>query len=83
MIGEKRNHISALAENILDKSLQRFLRSDFHEDARACIVQRAQALHELHWRCDLLRENVQHLRPDGRARGIKLTVYVRHDRHAR
>ena len=83
MIGEERNHVAALAEHIFGKSLQRLLRSDFHENARAGIVQRAQALHELHGRSDLPRQNVQHLRHDVRPRGIKLAVHVGDDGQAR
>ena len=33
MIGEERNHVAAIAEHFLGKSLQRFLRSDFDENA--------------------------------------------------
>ncbi len=76
MIGENRKHIAAIAEHILGESLQRFFRTDFNEDARARVVECAQALHELHWRRDLLREDVQHLRNNVKPHGIKLAVRV-------
>ena len=62
MIGEQRNDVAAFAEHILGKSLQRFLRPNFDEDARTRVVERAQTLYELHGRSHLLGENVQHLR---------------------
>ncbi len=83
MNGEKRNHVAAVAEHILGKSLQRFFGPDFHKDARAGVVQRAQALHELHGSCDLLGKNVQHLRYNVGPHGIKLAVHVGYDRQAR
>ena len=72
-----------VAEHILGKSLQRLLRPDFDEYARAGVVQRVQALDELHGRSNLPRQNVQHLRHDAGSRGIELAVDVGDDRQAR
>src|ERR1022692_3763031 len=82
MIGEKRNHILAAAQYIVDKSLQRLLRPNFHEDARAGIIQFAQAFDELHGRRDLPPENIHHLRRRVRSGGIELAIHIRDDRHA-
>ena len=82
MIGEKRNHVLAAAQYIIDKSLQRLLRSNFHEDARAGIIQFAEAFDELHGRRDLPSKNIHHLRCRVRSRGIELAIHIRDDRHA-
>ena len=82
MVGEKRDHIAALAEHIFSKSLQCFFRTDFDEDSRPRVVERAQALNELHRSGDLLCENVQHLRHDVPPRGIELAVGVGDDGQA-
>ena len=83
MVGEQRNHVATFAKHFFGKSLQRLLRSDFDKDARARVVKRLQALHKLHRRRNLLREQVQHLRNNIRPRGIKLAIHVGNDRYAR
>src|SRR5271166_2950182 len=81
MIREQRDNIAAIAEHLLSKSLQRLLRPNFYEHSRARIVERAQPPYELHGASDLLREQVQHLRNNIRARGIKLAIHVGDDWH--
>src|ERR1019366_8843418 len=83
MIREQRDHIAAFAEHFLGKSLQRLLRPDFDKDARPGIVERVQALYELHRRSYLQREQVQHLGNNLGSAGIKLAVHVGNDRHTR
>ncbi len=83
MVGEKRDHIAALAEHIFSKSLQCFFRTDFHEDSRPRLIERAQALDELHRSGDLFGQDVQHLGHDVRPRGIELAVGVGDDGQTR
>ena len=50
MVGEQREDVVVLApEDVLGEAVERLLRPDFDEDAGAGVVQRVQALHELHW----------------------------------
>src|ERR1700746_2312672 len=83
MIGKKRKHIAAVSEDILGKSLQRFLRSNFHKDPRASVVERAQSLDELHGGSDLFGQEIQHLRDNVRPGGIELAIYVGNDGQVR
>ena len=58
MIREQRDHVAAVAEHFLGKSLQRLLRPDFDEDARARGIERLQSLHKLHRTGDLERKKI-------------------------
>ena len=83
MIGEERNYIAALAEDIFGESLQSLLRSNFDKDPSSRFVERAQAFDELHGRGNLLREQVQHLRHNVGTCGIKLAIDIRDNGQAR
>src|ERR1700739_2661590 len=82
MIAEDGNGITLRSQHVFGESLESFLRPNFHEHARTCGVQRAQALDELHWRRHLLREDIEHLRHHVRACGIELTINVGDDRQS-
>ena len=75
--------IVVVAEHVRGEALQRVLRADLDEDPRALVVQRAQALHELHRRGDLAAEDVEHLLDDVGAGRIELAVDVGDDRELR
>ncbi len=80
VVGEQRQHVIVLAaQHVLDETVQRLLRSDLHEHARAGVVQRLQPLDELHRGGDLLPEDVDH-GVDGGALRVELTGHVGHDR---
>ena len=69
-----------VAEHVGGEALQRVLRADLDEDPRALVVQRVQALDELHRRGDLAAEHVEHLLDGAVAGRIELAVDVGHDR---
>ena len=52
--------------------MQGLLRTDFDKHPRTVVVQRLETLDELHWRGDLLTENVDHLGLDLGPSGIEL-----------
>jgi hypothetical protein len=83
MIGEQRYDVAVAAEHILGKSLQGFLRSDFDEHARSRVVERAQALDELHRRGHLFCEQIDHLGRNVRPGRIELSVDVGDNRNDR
>ena len=82
VIGEQRQHVVAAGEHILHEAVQRTLGADFHEHARAGVVQRVKAFHELHRRRHLLAEAIEH-RLGGRVGRVELAGHVGHQRDAR
>src|SRR5581483_4363147 len=83
MIGEHCDDIAMCAEHIFSESLQRFLRSDFDKDPCTRVVQRPQALDELHRRCYLLREDVDHLRNDIGTSRVEFAIRICNGRNLR
>ena len=83
MVGEQREDVVVLgAEHLLDEAVQGFLGPDLDEHAGARVVQRAQALDELHRLGDLPAEDLQHRLGVG-VLGIELPGHVRDDRQLR
>ena len=74
--------VGSRPEDVLDEALQRPLRADLDEDARAGVVERLEPLDELDGRGDLLREEVDDLRPDVAVRRVELAGDVGDDRDA-
>ena len=72
-----------VAEHVGGEALQRVLRADLDEDPRALVVERAQALDELHGRGDLAAEHVEHLLLGAVAGRVELAVDVGDDRQLR
>ncbi len=56
VVGEQREHVVVVAEDVLDEAVQRTLGPDLDEHPGAGVVQRVEALHELHRRRHLLAE---------------------------
>ena len=80
MVGHQGDHVTLLAEHVLDEAAQGALRADFDEDPRAGGVHRLQPLHPLHRRGDLLLQQVFDL---GHAGRVELAGDVGHQRQAR
>jgi hypothetical protein len=73
VVGEQCDHVAA--QDVLDEPVQRLLRPDLDEDPGAGLVQRVQALHELHRGGHLPAEQVDE-RLDVRIRRVELAGHV-------
>ena len=79
VVGGQAQHL-VVAEDVGCEPLEGALGTDLDEDARAVVVEGAQALDELHGRGDLAREHIQHLLL---GRRVQLAVDVGDDRQRR
>ncbi len=83
VVGEQRGHGRVLAEHVLGQSLERLLGTHLDEHSAACLVQCLESLDELHGRCDLAAEDVDHLVGHIRPHRIELAVDVGDQRNGR
>jgi hypothetical protein len=82
VVGEQREHVVVLVQDVLDEAVQSLLRTHLHEDARPRAVQRAQTADELHRGGDLTSEQVDHRLAVGR-RWVEVPGHVGDDRQLR
>ena len=83
VVGEQHGDVVVhRAEHVLGEAVQGLLRPDLDEEARARRVQGAKAIDELHGRCDLPSQEVEHRLEAGVGR-VEVAGYVRDDRQGR
>ena len=83
VVREQGAHRRVVAEHVLDQSLESLLGTHLDEHSTSRLVQRLQTGDELHRRCDLPAEDVDHLSGDVRAHRVELTVDVGDQRYRR
>ncbi len=83
MIGKQGVDVFMLAQHVIHKTVEHTFRTDLHKHPCPGVVQRAQALDELHRRGHLLRQHLDHLRHHLRTRRVEFAGDIGHQRNAR